>query len=224
MDYDQDLSLKWLKPPYNRNIADCYEKESESRLMRYMRYRTGEDHKAVLDKIMAHLSQNICEDESCSIILPEAHHVEYPYNDVGAWTRRARAFPYASTVHNKSSTSMPMPAIHVKASEDAGEPTAHVLENLARDCRLPLKYASKIRTALEDASRFISDRGVKCSILHELFTDPEFPDWKMIKVTFKTDVESSHIHDELKDQIYEIISSTLDDHILENIIIKFDSP
>ncbi len=225
MDYGQDSSAKWLRSSHERNIADCYEKESERKLMHGRRYWRDEYYETVLDKIRIRLPQKMFENESCFILLPETSHMEHLHNAINDLPYMVRVFTNASEVDNKSSTAMPMSARHVKTSEGASEPTAHVLENLADDCGLPREYASKIRDSLEDASRFISDKGAKYSILHELFTDPEFPDWKMIKVTFKIDTESSHAaHDELKDQIYEIVSSKLTDHILENIIIKFDRP
>lgn len=100
---------------------------------------------------------------------------------------------------------------------------APILEDLIANCGLPLEYTNKIASALQDASALISSRRVEHNIQYELFIDYEFPDWKMIKITFNIDVDFTQIRDEFKEPVYRAISSKLPDHILENIIIKFDS-
>lgn len=94
-------------------------------------------------------------------------------------------------------------------------------EDLIEDCGLPLEYTNKITAALQYASLLISNRRVKHNLEYELCIDYEFPDWKMIKITFNVDLVD--IRDEFEESVYRAISSRLPDHILKNIIIEFDS-
>lgn len=109
-----------------------------------------------------------------------------------------------------------------KTRKSTGGAATPVLENLVADCGLPSEYVPKIATALKKASQFIDSRGINHDVQHELFVDPEFPDWKMVKVTFRMDAALSHIYDYLKNPVYEIVSSELPDDAMENMIVKFD--
>ena len=86
---------------------------------------------------------------------------------------------------------------------------ASVLVDLVASCDLPLGHANKIAAALQGASTLISNKGVKYDVQPELFTDPEFPDWKLIKITFRIDTDFEHIREEFYEPVFKAISSRL---------------
>lgn len=100
--------------------------------------------------------------------------------------------------------------------------TTNIMNKLMLDCGLPIKYASEIETALQDVSQFLLEQKIANKIKPESFIDPEFPEWKMLKISIEIDADLIDIYEKFKEPIYGIFNSKLTEQVIENLMIKFE--
>ena len=96
------------------------------------------------------------------------------------------------------------------------------LNNLMLDCELSIKYTSKIEKTIENVSQFMDNEKITGKVTPELFIDPEFPNWKMLKINIKINADLVDIYEKFKEPIYEIFNSNLPEEVIEKLMIKFE--
>ena len=89
--------------------------------------------------------------------------------------------------------------------------------------RLPAHSREMLEVMINKIKEFLRDRNLEHSVLPELFIDPEYPDWREIRIRIRIKEDLKSIYERLEPEIYDIVQITLPKELLYKVLIKLET-
>ncbi len=82
---------------------------------------------------------------------------------------------------------------------------------------------SNLSLIIQKIEELLDKEGMKNEIIPDLFVDPEYPEWQVIKLIIKIKKEQRFIYRVLKPKIYALIQGTISKELSDKILFKFQA-
>jgi hypothetical protein len=89
--------------------------------------------------------------------------------------------------------------------------------------RLPARSLEKLDVMIVKIKEFLRYKNLEHSVLPELFIDPEYPDWREIRIRIKIKEDLKYIYERLEPKIYEIVQMIVPKELLYKVLIKLET-
>jgi hypothetical protein len=79
----------------------------------------------------------------------------------------------------------------------------------------------EITKAAHSIEAFLREKNLNGKITIDLYSDPEYPEWKNIEIMVSVDEDLQFIYENLKQEIFQLIENSVSEELLDKILITF---
>lgn len=87
---------------------------------------------------------------------------------------------------------------------------------------LSYEVTSKIESLIKKISNYLDQQFITYKITRDIISDPEYPDWRRVKIGIKISKDVNFIHENLKKPIYNIINESIPQEFEDKILLKLE--